>query len=85
MSTPTGERQELSVPISVELIHDGDVVAIDGHPHLDMPSDERRMVFGGFGNHTRIDVYLDSFQGALIFLPLPQQPYFEVLPIPQLW
>ena len=85
VSTPTGERQELSVPVSVELIRDGDVVAIDGHPHLDMPRDERRMVFEGFGDHTRIDVYLDSFQGALIFLPLPRQPYFTGLPISEPW
>jgi hypothetical protein len=82
--TPTGERQELTVPISVELIHDGDVVAIDGHPHLDLPWEEGKMVFEGFGDHTRIYVYLDSFQGARVFLPLPQQPYYEVLPIPEL-
>lgn len=85
VSTPTGERQELSVPISVELIHDGDVVAIDGHPHLDMPWEERKMVFEGFGDHTRIDVRLDSFQGARIFLPLPKQPYYADLPISELW
>jgi len=85
VSTPTGERQERSVPISVELIHDGDVVAIDGHPHLDLPWDDPGMVFAGFGDHTRIDVYLASFKGALVFLPLPQQPYYEARPNSELW
>ena len=85
VSTPTGERQGLSAPILVELIHDGYVVAIDGHPRLDLPWEERSMVFEGFGNHTRVDVYLDSFEGSLIFLPLPQQPYYAPLPLPEPW
>jgi hypothetical protein len=79
VSTPTGEIQELSLPIVFELIRDGDVVAIDGLPSLEMDFDGRMMVFGGFGAFTRIDVVLDKLMGAGVFLPQPRQPYFTDL------
>jgi hypothetical protein len=89
VSTPTGERQQLSLPVVVELIRDGDVVAIDGLPHLDMDRDDRKMIFGGFGDFTRIDVVLDKLRGARVFLPQsnlpPNKPFLADPPNSEPW